>query len=191
MCIVTREVKDEQDLIRFVRGPDGEVVPDLERKLPGRGVWVGLSRARVEEAVKRRAFNRGLGESRADPYLPDRVGMLLRQAALAYVSLAKKAGLLVAGATKVEDRLSSGKVKVLIHAREASAGGCSKLDAMAGPDTAAVRVFTSDELSLALGRPNVIHAAVTGGGIAEKLLSAARRAEAYDAEPGIQFGKDA
>jgi len=75
MCIVTREVRDEQELIRFVRGPDGEVVPDLERKLPGRGVWVGLNRARVEEAVKRRAFNRGLGESRADPYLPDRVGI--------------------------------------------------------------------------------------------------------------------
>jgi uncharacterized protein len=192
MCIVTREVRDEHELIRFVRGPDGTVVPDIDRKLPGRGVWVGASRALVEQAVKRRAFNRGLGETRADPHLPDQVGELLRRAALGYVSLAKKAGILVAGAAKVEDRLSSGKVRVLIHAREASGGGRSKLDAMAGPNTATVRLFTSDELSLALGRPNVIHAAVIGGGIAEKLLSAASRAEAYyDARPGTQFGKDA
>lgn len=191
MCIVTREVKDEADLIRFVRGPDGAVVPDIERKLPGRGVWVSLSRERVKEAVKRKAFSRGLGEATVDPHLPDLVASLLRKAALAYLSLAKKAGVLVAGSAKVEKLLAAGEVRLLIHAREAAPGGQSKLDGMARPGTATVRLFASDEMSLALGRPNVIHAAVTGGGIAERLLSAARRAEAYDTGPRTQFGKDA
>src|SRR5439155_16522258 len=77
MCIVTREVKDEAELVRFVRGPDGAVVPDIDRKLPGRGVWVSLSRERVAEAVRRKAFSRGLGESRVDAYLPDLVAGLL------------------------------------------------------------------------------------------------------------------
>ncbi|HTN98675.1 MAG TPA: DUF448 domain-containing protein, partial [Nordella sp.] len=75
MCIVTREVMDEAQLIRFVRGPDGAVVPDLNRRLPGRGVWVALSRARVAEAVKRRAFSRGLGEGcAAAEDLPNQIG---------------------------------------------------------------------------------------------------------------------
>lgn len=75
MCIVTKEVMDEAQLIRFVRGPDGSAVPDLNRKLPGRGVWVGLKRTRVAEAVKRRAFSRGLGEGTvAREDLPDQIG---------------------------------------------------------------------------------------------------------------------
>jgi predicted RNA-binding protein YlxR (DUF448 family) len=92
MCIVTREVRNEAELVRFVRGPDGSVVPDLNRKLPGRGVWVSLNRAKVAEAVKRRSFVRGLGEAAAGTDLPDQVGGLLRKAALSYISLAKKAG---------------------------------------------------------------------------------------------------
>jgi len=191
MCIVTREVHDEADLIRFVRGPEGTVVPDIDRKLPGRGVWVSLSRERVAEAVRRKAFCRGLGEAKVDPHLPERVASLLRKAALGYLSLAKKAGILVAGTAKVEELLALGRVRLLLHARDAAPGGERRLAAMAGRDTAAVRLFTSDEMSLALGRPNVIHAAVIGGGIAEKLLGAARRAEAYDTRGDTQFGKEA
>ena len=191
MCIVTREVKNEAELVRFVRGPDGAVVPDIDRKLPGRGVWVSLSRERVAEAVRRKAFGRGLGESRIDPHLPELVSDLLRKAALGYLSLAKKAGALVAGSAKVENLLASGKARLLVHACDAASGGERKLQAMAGPATATVRLFTSEEMSLALGRPNVIHAAVAGGGIAEKLLSAARRAEAYETRPDTRFGKEA
>jgi predicted RNA-binding protein YlxR (DUF448 family) len=190
-CIVTREIGDETSLVRFVRGPDGAVVPDIQRKLPGRGVWVGLSRARVAEAVKRKAFGRGLGDVRADPELPEIVGQLLRDAAVGYLSLAKKSGQLVAGNAKVEAALASGKVRLLLSARESADGGRRKLNAMAGPGTENVSLFTADEMSLALGRTNVIHAAVTGGGIAEKLLSAVRRAEAYETRPDAQYGKEA
>ncbi len=182
MCIVTREVRDEAQLIRFVRGPDGAVVPDINRKLPGRGVWVSLSKARVSEAVKRRAFSRGLGEgSEAGADLPDQVGGLLRKAAVSYVSLAKKAGEAVAGNAKVEEMVASGRARLVIHAREAAQNGRQKIDNLSGPGVETIGFFTSTELDLAFGRTNVIHAAVAKGGLAEKLLQAARRAEAYDA----------
>ena len=181
MCIVTREVMDEAQLIRFVRGPDGTVVPDINRKLPGRGVWVGLSKARVAEAVKRQAFTRGLGEgSAAAGDLPDLVGGLLRRAAVSYISLAKKAGEAVAGAAKVEDMLAAGRVRLVIHAQEAAQNGRQKIDSHSGPGIETLGFFTSTELDLAFGRTNVIHAAVAKGGLAEKLLQAARRMEAYE-----------
>ena len=113
------------------------------------------------------------------------------QSAIGYLKLANKAGALVAGSAKVEDLIASGKARLLIHACDAAPQGERKLAAMAGPKTATVRLFTSEEMSLALGRPNVIHAAVIGGGIAEKLLSAARRAEAYETRPDTRFGKEA
>lgn len=180
MCIVTREVLDEAQLIRFVRGPEGTVVPDLNRKLPGRGVWVGLSRTKVAEAVKRQAFNRGLGEVRAGTDLPEQVEGLLRKAAVSYISLAKKAGEAVAGAAKVEEMVAAGRARLVIHAREAAQNGRQKIDKLSGPDVETLGLFTSTELDLAFGRANVIHAAVAKGGLAEKLLQAVRRAEAYE-----------
>lgn len=181
MCIVTREVMDEAQLIRFVRGPDGSVVPDLNRKLPGRGVWVGLKRTRVAEAVKRRAFSRGLGEGTvAREDLPDQIGGLLRKAALAYISLAKKAGEAVAGAAKVEEMLAAGRARLVIHAIEAAQNGRQKIDTLSGPRVETLGFFTSNELDLAFGRTNVIHAAVAKGGLAEKLLQAVHRIEAYE-----------
>ena len=182
MCVVTRQVLDEAQLIRFVRGPEGAVVPDINRKLPGRGVWVSLSKSRVAEAVKRKAFTRGLGEgSEAGVDLPDQVGGLLRKAAVSYISLAKKAGEAVAGNAKVEEMVASGRARLVIHAQEAAQNGRQKIDRLSGPGVETLGFFTSTELDLAFGRTNVIHAAVAKGGLAEKLLQAARRAEAYAA----------
>jgi len=181
MCIVTREVMDEAQLIRFVRGPDDAVVPDINRKLPGRGVWVGLSKKRVAEAVKRQAFRRGLGEtSLAGLDLPDQVGGLLRKAAVSYISLAKKAGEAVTGTAKVGEMVATGRARIVIHAREAAQNGRQKIDNLSGPSVETLSLFTSTELDLAFGRANVIHAAVAKGGLAQKLLQAVRRAEAYD-----------
>ena len=89
MCIVTRAVKDEAELIRFVRSPEGVAVPDLARKLPGRGVWVSLARARVAEAAAKKLFSRGFqAETAIPPDLEQRVSMLLRQQALSLLSRA-------------------------------------------------------------------------------------------------------
>jgi predicted RNA-binding protein YlxR (DUF448 family) len=185
MCIVSRESLDETELIRFVRSPGGEAVPDLSRKLPGRGVWVGLSAAKVAEAVRKNLFSKGFSErTDAAPELPKVIAGLLRKQALSYFSLARKAGEGVTGFTKCEDMLLKGEARILVHAVEAAPDGCRKLDKLIGPDTVRVGLFTLDELDLAFGRSNVIHAAVAAGGLAEKLLLAVRRIEIYEAQPG-------
>lgn len=187
MCIVTRECLDESALLRFVRGPSGEAVPDLARKLPGRGVWVSLNRARLAEAVAKRLFSRGFAaETKASSELPDLVATLLRSNALSYLSLAKKAGEAVTGFMKVEDMLGRGKARILVHAVEAAADGRRKLDKLAGPEVEKASPFHLDELDLAFGRSNVIHAGVARGGLAEKLLTALRRIEIYEAQPGLK-----
>src|SRR5579871_5287276 len=102
LCIATRQVRPVGALIRFVIGPDGAVVPDLKRRLPGRGVWVTARRQAVAEAVRRRLFGRGLkAEVRVSPELPDAVERLLEQSALNALSIARKAGLVVHGFAKV------------------------------------------------------------------------------------------
>ncbi len=187
MCIVTRGCLDEDQLIRFARSPDGSAVPDLARKLPGRGVWVTANRAMVADAVKKNLFSKGFAEqTKAEPDLANSVALLLRRAALSYLSLAKKAGEAVAGFMKVEDLLGHGRADILIHAREAQPDGCRKLDRMAGESVLRVGLFTLDELDLAFGRSNVVHAAVTKGGLAGKLRAAVRRIEIYEAEPGLE-----
>lgn len=182
MCIVTREVKDEDQLIRFVRGPDGEAVPDLKGSLPGRGVWVSLSRGKVAEAQRKRLFSRGFhAETQASESLPDLVGGLLRKAALSYLPLARKAGQAVCGFMKVGELCGRGNARVLIHAQEARDDGRRKLAAAAGPEVETINLFTGIELDLAFGRSNVVHAALARGGLADKFLAAVRRIETYEA----------
>lgn len=182
MCIVTRDVMNEDRLIRFVRGPQGEAVPDLQRKLPGRGVWVGLARSRVLEAAKKKLFSRGFkAETQAQEGLGDLVGKLLREQATSYLSLAKKAGEAVAGFGKVEEMLGRDKARLLLHASEAAEDGKRKLAKLTRPGVETICLFAMAELDLALGRSHVVHAAVAKGGLAEKLSAAARKVEAYEA----------
>lgn len=191
MCIVTRECLDEAVLLRFVRSPDGVAVPDLARKLPGRGVWVTLNRSRVAEAVKKHLFSKGFSEETRSPDgLPDMVARLLRQNALSTFSLAKKAGEAVTGFMKVEEALARGRVRILCHAADAQPDGCRKLDRMAGNGVMTVRMFSRDELDLAFGRSNVVHAAVTKGGLAEKLVAAVRRIDVFDAPLGSKGSEE-
>ena len=191
MCIVTREVKDEADLIRFVRSPDGVAVPDLARKLPGRGVWVSLDRQVLAEAMKRKLFARGFqAETTIPPDLPDTVSKLLRQQALSLLSLAKKAGEAVAGFMKVEEMLGRGRAKLLFHGTDAAPDGCRKLDKLAEPGVERVVLFETRELDLAFGRPNVVHAAVAKGGLAEKLSAAVRRIETFEGLHGPTEGPE-
>ena len=181
MCIVTREVKDETELIRFVRSPEGLAVPDLARKLPGRGVWVSLDRKLLAEAVKRKLFSRGFqAETTIPPDLPDMVARQLRQQALSLLSLAKKAGEAVTGFMKVEEMLVRGRAKLLFHGTDAALDGCRKLDKLAEPGVARIVLFERRELDLAFGRPNVVHAAVAKGALAGKLSAALRRIEMFE-----------
>ena len=181
MCAVSREVRPIGELIRFVVSPQGEVIPDLKRKLPGRGLWVSASRRTVAEAVRRNQFSRGFKrEVRAAPTLPaDTEALLVRSAAEA-LAMAAKARQVVAGFSKVEGALAQGQAQALIHASDGAADGIRKLDAIArqrdekrgeSPVIAAVNVLTSAELDLALGRSNVIHAALLAGPASKTFLS--------------------
>lgn len=166
-CIVTRDVKSVDELIRFVVGPDGSVTPDLKASLPGRGVWVSARMAAVRDAVKRRAFARGFKrEVKVAIDLAEQIDALLGARAREALSLANKAGMVVTGFAKVEAALG-GRVAALLHASEAARDGMDKLDrrfrAIAGEDAAIFRIFTGEQLDLALGRPNVVHAALVGG----------------------------
>lgn len=190
-CIVTRAKGPPERFIRFVQGPDGQVVPDLRCKLPGRGAWVTAERPRVLEAVKRRSFKRAFkSEVEVPPTLADMIDGLLERDALQALSLANKAGLVVAGATKVEGSIGPKVPAALISASDGSADGVRKMEAairrLMGDEAdsiARIRDFRSDQLDLALGRTNVIHAAVAGGTAAEGFVTRARRLARYRGAP--------
>jgi predicted RNA-binding protein YlxR (DUF448 family) len=181
MCAVTREVRPIGELIRFVVSPQGEVVPDLKRKLPGRGLWVSASRQTVAEAVRRNQFSKGFKrEIRAKATLPADTEALLVRSATEALAMAAKAGQVVAGFSKVEGALAQGQAQALIHASDGAADGIRKLDAILrqkhgnngeSQDFPIVNVLTSAELDLALGRSNVIHAALLAGPASKTFLS--------------------
>lgn len=190
-CAVTRERLEREELIRFVADPSGRVVPDLKEVLPGRGVWIGNDRARVEKAAASGAFARSLKRAvGVDPDLADQVERLMRRRALEALSIANKAGELVLGSAKIEEAIERKPVIALLHGSDAAADGCRKLDgrlaAHAGvgraPPTIA-RCFSIAEMSLALGRSNVVHAAVIDGGAGRRVLAEFARLERYTSGP--------
>src|SRR4051794_12582956 len=172
-CAVTREAKPVDELIRFVVGPDGSVVADVKRKLPGRGLWVTGTRAAVEQAVKRRVFARGFKRDvRVPSDLPEQVDQLLERSALDALAIAGKAGVVVTGFAKVEAALERGGAVALIHATEAAADGRRKLrkPEAEGRILPVIDEFSGERLDLALGRPNVVHAALLAGPGSETFL---------------------
>jgi predicted RNA-binding protein YlxR (DUF448 family) len=188
MCAVSRDVRPIDELIRFVVAPSGEVIPDLKRKLPGRGLWVSASRSAVAEAVRRHHFSRGFKRDvRVAATLATDTEALLERFLVEALGVAAKAGQVISGFTKVADALErqvqgpiSAPVKALIHASDGAADGIRKLDALVGQnrrnggksaEIAIVNVLTSEQLDLALGRSNVIHAALLAGPAGDTFLS--------------------
>ena len=185
MCAVTRQVRPIDELIRFVVAPTGEVIPDLKRKLPGRGLWVAASRQTVAEAVRRHQFSKGFKrEVRVSPTLPADTEALLVRGTIDALAMAAKAGQVVSGFGKVEDALRSrqarASVGALIHAADGAADGIRKLDAVLRQNAGindesnlipVVTALTSEQLDLALGRSNVIHAALLAGPASKTFLS--------------------
>ena len=184
LCVVTRAVKPEAELIRFVAGPDG-VVPDLKRNLPGRGVWVTATKGALADAVKRKVFARGFKHDvRVAADLVDLTERLLVRAVLDALAIAGKAGEVSAGFAKVEAALMRDKVTALVHASEAGADGVKKLASVlwTRPDVKEIAVitqFTTAQLDLALGRSNVVHAAVLAGPASSTFLARFRRLERF------------
>jgi uncharacterized protein len=184
MCAVSRETRPIGELIRFVVAPSGEVIPDLKRKLPGRGLWVSASRQAIAEAVRRHQFQKGFKRDvRVAPTLAADTETLLERFVADALAMAAKAGQVVAGFGKVEDALARrtrSPVRALIHASDGATDGIRKLDALVGQngeeggqsaEIAIVNLLTSEQLDLALGRSNVIHAALLAGPASDTFLS--------------------
>ncbi len=204
MCAVTRQVSPVDDLIRFVVGPSGDVVPDLKRKLPGRGLWLSASHETVSEAVKRKVFGRGFKrEVRVSPTLADETERLLVRGVIEALAMAAKAGQVVSGFTKAEDAIGQRDMVALLHASDGAADGIRKLDAKLDAqtrqtventgkshDVPVIAALTSEELDLALGRSNVIHAAVLAGPAGKTFLSRSQILVRYRTANGGRTGTE-
>ena len=192
-CVVTRASGPPEALIRFVRGPGNAVVPDIRRKLPGRGVWVAASAKIVAEAIRKGAFARGFkGPAIAPAGLVADLDQLLERDALQSLSIANKAGLVITGFSKVEAGIGSGEYSVLLHAVDAAADGRRKLRQSfaraGGHEGSQVILFDSSQLGLALGRPHVIHAALAAGPATDAFVARLRKLARV--KPFFRDGRD-
>jgi hypothetical protein len=162
-------------------------VPDLKRKLPGRGIWITGTRGALEEAIKRNVFARAFKRSlRVDVELAATTDRLLERGALDALAIAGKAGQVIAGFAKVEAALGRDAIVALIHAADAAVDGKRKLDAALQRKTpektgeiAPVSLFSGAQLDLALNRPNVVHAALLAGPVSDTFLARVRRLERF------------
>ncbi len=183
-CAVTGAVKPTDEMIRFVVGPDG-VVPDLKHKLPGRGLWITATRDALAQAIAKKLFARGFKRDvRAGKELLELTERMLTRAALDALAIAAKTGAVAAGFGKAEDALTHKPVVALIEATDAARGGAAKLRAVLRrrPDAAEIVViaaFSSVQLDLALGRSNVVHAALLAGSASEMFMARYRRLERF------------
>ncbi|MGE4221234.1 MAG: RNA-binding protein [Alphaproteobacteria bacterium] len=188
-CIASGESVAVEGLLRFVVGPDDVLVPDLARRLPGRGIWVTADRASLERAVTRKLFPRAARRPVAvPPDLAARVEALLLRRCCELLSLARRAGEAVAGLEKVRsvtergfDGRSRRMPALLLLARDAGAEGRRRMAELAG-DTPVVRCLDAAELAAVFGREHAVHGAVAEGGLGRSLeIEAARLAGFRDA----------
>jgi predicted RNA-binding protein YlxR (DUF448 family) len=173
-CIATGEVQPKHGLIRFVIGPEGQVVPDVLGKLPGRGIYVAADRAAIEKAASKGLFARAAKTpAKAQDDLADEVERQLVRRVVDLISLQRKAGKAVAGYEKVKSWLQMEEAEVLIQALDGSGRGKSKLST---PHFGSyIGCLTADELGLAFGRQTVIHGALASGGLTQRVVEEAQR----------------
>jgi uncharacterized protein len=189
MCIVTRESGDLDELIRFVAGPDGTVVPDLKRQLPGRGCWVKLDRATVDKAVAKKLFARALkADVKAADDLGELVERLLKMQLAGMMHMARKASQFINGSSKVDGAIRSGGAIAVYHAADAADDGVRKVDQARkawhlGMETEAEipssRPFTEAEMEELMGQNAFIHACALAGQAGEGVVKRANLLERY------------
>jgi uncharacterized protein len=174
-CIVTRVTGPKAGLIRFVAAPDGEIVPDLAGRLPGRGIWVSADRKALAQAAQKGHFARAAKRQvRVPPDLVDRVEALLAARVVELLSLARKAGQAVAGFEKAKEALVSGEARLLLQAADGSVRERARLRPPEG-ENSLILCLLGHELGLAFARDRVIHAAVLAGGLGDRVRDEAQR----------------
>lgn len=188
-CIITGERGPKSGLLRLALGPDGVVLPDVRARAPGRGAWLGVTRAELEEAIEKGRLKAALARAfktakvTVPEDLADRIETALARQALDRLGLEARAGTLLTGSDRIEEAARAGKIKLLFHAEDAGVDGNRKLDqawrvgsdkegsGLAGLVISAGRAM----LSQALGRENVVHLAVTDRLAAERVGQAVDR----------------
>ena len=194
-CIATGEVQPKFGLIRFVVGPDQQIVPDILGKLPGRGIWVSAQHETLAKTIAKGLFSRGAKQTVSVPgtLISDIESQLARRV-IDLISLARKSGQAVSGYEKVKDWLSKETARVLIQASDGSARGKSKLSTPYGGSF--IGWLTADELGLAFGRQTAIHGALASGGLTSRIVEEAARLKGVrviddrDGGRGHREGKD-
>ena len=205
-CVLTRRKGTRDKLIRLALGPDGEVGPDVRARAPGRGAWISVSRAELDAANAKGKLKGALahafktGDLKIPPDLGDQVERALRQAALDRLGLEARGGTLINGADRIEAAARAGKVHLLIHAADAGEDGRQRLDQAlragarsGGGETGGLK-FPEERsiLSMALGRENVVHVALTDPAAASRVSHALARWRAFtNPRTGLDGGEPA
>jgi hypothetical protein len=185
-CIVTGEVLSEAALVRFCADPDGNIVPDVAATLPGRGLWVSAQRALLDKAVEKKLFAKAAkAQVRAGSDLADRTEQQIVRRMLSDLGLARRSGALVLGFDNVLRAFDTNPPpSLLVEASDGAADGKRKLSGAARArelEIATIDCLSSEELALALGRENVIHAALKSGRLSERLVMDAGRLNGFRA----------
>ena len=187
-CIASGESQPKAGLIRFCVGPDGQIVPDILGRLPGRGIYVSADRAMIEKAAKKGLFARAARQPVKVPDgLADLVEDLLLRRVVDLLSMARKAGDAVMGYEKVKDWLAKGQAATLIQASDGSERGKTKLHAPEGKG-GFIGVLTAGEMGLSFGRERAIHAALAAGGLRTRVVVEAARLAGLRMQAGGQMG---
>ncbi len=187
-CVASGETRETSNMIRFVKGPAGDVVPDIMEKLPGRGVWVSAEKAMLEKAINSDAFSRGFkAKSPVDDSLLDLTTSLLNRRVLSLMTMSLKAGQAYIGFDQVKSAAQGNPLAWRIEASDGSAGGRSKIRVLTKsfakefdqPEAGVIGCFSSAELGKAFGRNDIVHAAIKTGPMAKPFNHAARRLSGF------------
>lgn len=180
-CLVTGQTLSKDALVRFVVGPDGAIVPDIEERLPGRGFWLTAERGMVLAAVAGRHFAKAArAKVVASADLADRIEDRLVRRCLDVIGLARRAGQAVVGFDTVAAALRRRPGGVLLAARDGALGGREKVRALA-PSVPVIEVLSRAELGTAVGREQAVHVLVAPGPLAETLVREAARLKGFRA----------
>ena len=178
-CILSGEVKEKEDLLRFVLSPEGIVIPDFKKKLPGKAVYVSNSKEALSQVVAKKLFTKGFKQSaKADENLVELVESILKKKGLDSINLARKAGILVTGFEKVSEVLKKGKVAFVMEALGAGSDGHHRIVLLAKGLEIFV-LYSVEELDKALDRVNTVHIAFIKGDMAKMVHSDCKRLEAF------------
>ena len=201
-CILSRRTAPREELIRLALSPDGEVAPDVRARAPGRGAWIGVTRAELEEASAKAKLKPALQRAfktdglHVPTNLGERIEHALKKTALDRLGMEARAGNLINGADKVEAAARAGKVHLLVHALDASEDGRRRMDQAwrvgGGPQQGMIFPEGRTMLSLALGRENVVHVALTDPAAASRVRRAIARWRAFTGpDRGLEGGEPA